>query len=574
MRSAAVLAVCLAGVGQAAFGSEGRRADFVLLNGDWEFALGEGNEEAYTAEGRASLEWEPVTLPGLFVPWSEGAASRIEFVWARRTFEVTPAQAARLAVLRWDRIVHGATAFINGEKVGYNEPTGPYQVILPQGVLKAGQNEIVLLIAGGTGVRRAKSGYFLFPAGQIWGPSRPNMPALAEDIWIDFADRAYMKWVLAIPDLAGGKVTLRVTPTGVERLDDLQIAVRVRPWPEGEVLGSGATSARLVPDTDPLGGEHFFVEVPLPDFKPWTPEDCSLYVAEVKLTRGEDILDVADVRFGMREIRVADGNYKLNGKNLWIRGSNLVHEWDWGDIFKGKEKAYLVTEAREMNINAFRTHTQPPSRLWSDVCDEHGTMILAEFPVLYNYRDHKYTPEEWETFHRNTLLDTAGWMARLWNHPSVILWVLSNESRTDNAWESGPFRDFVVRLDPTRPTMRTGTTGTKTNYDVHTCGNTNHWTHEGRMHQVIDGVEPECLKRWNGLPGTVAVACIEGPAVQQGKKILWVREPKHTVAAELPTAAGDGSLLFSQLDLRRHVLRSNPDYDPVAEQILLNILAW
>jgi hypothetical protein len=139
-----------------------------------------------------------------------------------------------------------------------------------------------------------------------------------------------------------------------------------------------------------------------------------------------------------------------------------------------------------MSMNAFRTHTQPPPRLWADICDEGGTMILAEFPVLYNYRDHKYTPEEWDIFHRNAQLDTAGWMARLWNHPSVIMWVLSNESRTDNEWEAGPFHEFVTTPDPTRPTMRTGTTGTETNYDVHTCGNTNHWTHEGQMHAEID----------------------------------------------------------------------------------------
>jgi hypothetical protein len=97
--------------------------------------------------------------------------------------------------------------------------------------------------------------------------------------------------------------------------------------------------------------------------------------------------------------------------------------------------------------------------------------------------------------------------------------------------------------------------------------------YQEETHPLLRGVEPECLKRWNGLPGTVAVACVEGPAVQRGKKILWVREPKHTVVAEVPTAAGDGSVLFSQLDLRRHVVGSSPDYDPVAEQILLNVLS-
>ena len=108
-------------------------------------------------------------------------------------------------------------------------------------------------------------------------------------------------------------------------------------------------------------------------------------------------------RFGMREIGVKDRHYKLNGKSLWLRGSNLVFEWNWGDTITGHEMDYLVTEAREMSMNSFRTHTQPPPRLWCDICDEHGTMILAEFPVLYNYQDYKFTPEEYEIWHRNVL---------------------------------------------------------------------------------------------------------------------------------------------------------------------------
>ena len=111
-------------------------------------------------------------------------------------------------------------------------------------------------------------------------------------------------------------------------------------------------------------------------------------------------------------------------------------------------------------------------------------MILAEFPVLYNYQDYRFTAEEYEIWHRNVLTDSAGWMARLWNHPSVIMWVLSNESRGDNAWEEGPFQDFVNALDPTRQTMRTGTTGTKENYDVHPCGNVTE-TDEGHLQPQI-----------------------------------------------------------------------------------------
>jgi hypothetical protein len=129
--------------------------------------------------------------------WNQQAANQTKFVWARRGFNVTPTQVQGLAVLRWNRIASGAAAFINGQKVGENEPTGPFQVIVPAGVLRPGENQIVLKIRGAAGVRRSRSGNPLIPAG--FGPGAPEV---TDDVWLDFADTAYMKWVLALPDVA------------------------------------------------------------------------------------------------------------------------------------------------------------------------------------------------------------------------------------------------------------------------------------------------------------------------------------------------------------------------------------
>jgi len=445
---------------------EGRRTNSILLNGSWEFSPGDGSERAETPDGARRLHWQAVALPGPFLPWSQEAANQTKFIWARRSFKVTPAQAQGLAVLRWNRVACGATAFLNGQKVGANEPTGPFQVIVPAGVLRPGDNQIVLKVRGAAGVPKSRSGNALIPAGFGVG-----MPEVTDDVWMDFADSVYMKWVLALPDLAGRRVKIRVTPAGPDRLDDLQIVAQVKSWPDGMVLGEGQASARLTPGEDPFGGEHFFVEVPMPSFQPWTYETPNLYTAQVTLRRGEKVLDAATIRFGMREITIAGGHYLLNGKTLRLRGSELCFEWNWGDTITGKEFDYLVTEAREMSMNAFRTHTMPLPPLWANICDENGTMILAEFPCLYNYQDYRFTPEEYAIWHQNVLSDAAGWMGRLWNHPAVVMWVLSNESNRDGEWEMGPYHDFVRALDPTRPTMRTGDTGTAENYDVHTCGN-------------------------------------------------------------------------------------------------------
>ncbi len=449
-------------------GSEGYRERSVSLNGPWEFAIGEGDEGAGTPAGQASLAWSPVTLPGPFLEWSDQAVRDTAFAWARREFHVSAEDAEDLAILRWNAITFGATAYINGREVGHHDPIGPYQVMLPRGVLRPGANQIVLKVAGTRGAPKAKSGFLLVPAG-FWNAG--GLPAVTDDVWLEFADRAYLKWALAIPDLAGSAVRIRVTPAGSERLDGLTLQARVRALPDGVEVGVGQCSVRLTPDPSPLGGEHFTVDVPMTDVRPWTFENRNLYEADLALLQGDRLLDNRSFTFGMRDLRVEGGNYKLNGRNLWLRGSNLVFEWEWGDTITGHEVDYLVTEAREMSMNSFRTHTRPLPRHWADICDAHGTMILAEFPLLYNYQDYRFTPEELEVWHRNCLLDAAGWMTRLWNHPSVIMWVLSNESTRDDAWEEGPYQDFVNALDPTRPTLRTGASGTRDNYDVHTCGN-------------------------------------------------------------------------------------------------------
>ena len=464
---------------------EGQRENSALLNGTWEVAVGSGDEPLGTVSGQSGLDWNTTTLPGQIMQWPREASTNIKFVWAKRRFQVSDAQAASLAVLRWNRIMLGATAFINGRKVGENEPAGPYQVVLPPDVLRPGENEIILRITGPAGVRRAKNGNNLVPAGFASGRGG-FVPELTDDIWIDFSDRVYVKWALAMPDLGASKVRIRVTPTGLARVDGLTVSAEVRPWPEGEVVGRGTTQARLVPDPDRLRGEHFFVEVPMPGFKPWTPEDRNLYTAHLTVAKEGRTLDELSFRFGMREIKVADGNYKLNGKNLWLRGNNLVSEWNWAPV-KGHEMDYLVTEAREMSANCFRTHTQPPPKPWADICDEYGTLILAEFSCLYNWSNYQFTPEEYAIWHQNTITDAAGWMTRLWNHPAVIMWVLSNESPVDGEWETGPYQDFVLALDPTRPTMRTATaapTGTRDNYDVHKCHNIER-TDEGHLQMEV-----------------------------------------------------------------------------------------
>ena len=445
------------------------RQHVVPLNGAWEALEGHAGEEIWKDDVAAGLAgWETVTIPGSLVPGVKPPEHRnVQLVWARRTFTLGPAEAARDAVLKWNSIRYGATVWINGSEIARHPVTGPHTVVLPKNVLREGPNRIVLKVPGWAGVPKSRSGYPLLPTGsgtQSWGRKDPG---IMDHIWVEFYDRAYLKWVLAMPDLEKGKVTFRVWFDAAQPMPrDVRLTARVYPPAGGEPAGR-ATATR-----DPNHGP-VEIAVPVSDVRAWTPRTPHLYTAELRAERSGRPFDTVRFRFGMRTVEVKDGHYRLNAQPLWLRGSNLVSEWLWSDrdnIFNRNIKAYIVDEAQAMNLNCFRTHTVPPPTSWLDVGDRHGTMFLAEFPVLYNYADFKFSAAEYETFHANALADATGWVTRMWNHPSVIIWVISNENRSDPAWEMGPYRDHVKKLDPTRPVLRSGEDTAET-ADMHICNN-------------------------------------------------------------------------------------------------------
>jgi hypothetical protein len=154
----------------------------------------------------------------------------------------------------------------------------------------------------------------------------------------------------------------------------------------------------------------------------------------------------------------------------------------------------------------------------------------------------------------------------------VVIWYAENIPASQKR-QAGILRDFVaaggrIVVLGTRAWNWFDLCDVKTE---DTCGSRT-FVYPGTKHSMLTGVRPECLVRWNGLPGTVAMGRLEGPAMTSATKILWVREPQTTVAAEVPVSGGKGTILFSGMHVQEHVNRSESHYDPVAERVLLNIL--
>ncbi|NLF38653.1 hypothetical protein GX586_04365 [bacterium] len=435
------------------------------LTGEWSMLIEHGDLAGWDEQkADAVAGWTTVNIPGQLFPVKDREYFMgITCVWLRTTFTLTPAQAAAGQVLSWGGVRFGAQVWLNGTLIAECVHAGPFTARIPPGIARAGRNTLVLKINGFADMLKAASGFPLFANSafmQGWGAKNP---CVIEDIRIEFYNGVYIKHALAMPDVTAGTATMRVSlEWGREAAGPVTLDAVVREQDTGAEAGRARCTVAAGASTTDL-----VVRIASPHL--WSPGSPYLYSAELIAEGPKGSGDRIRFTFGMREITIVNGHYHLNGKPLWLRGSNLVTDWNWAVLNNIDAREYIVKEARDMNINCFRTHTLPPPASWLNIADAYGMMILAEMPVLFNYADPKYTPDELAVYHSNCIAEVSEWITRLWNHPSVVIWVISNESH-DKEWEMGPYHDHVRQLDPTRTTIRAGEE-TAECIDRHWCSN-------------------------------------------------------------------------------------------------------
>ncbi len=149
-------------------------------------------------------------------------------------------------------------------------------------------------------------------------------------------------------------------------------------------------------------------------------KDPYLYTAKVELLEGEEVLDEVSARFGCRSFEIdPQRGFILNGEEYPLRGvSRHQDRWGLGNALlpeHHKEDMDLICEVGATTIRlAHYQHDQ----YFYDLCDERGLVIWAEIPYIS-----KHMPGGRE----NTISQMKELIVQNYNHPSIVVWGLSNE---------------------------------------------------------------------------------------------------------------------------------------------------
>lgn len=190
------------------------------------------------------------------------------------------------------------------------------------------------------------------------------------------------------------------------------------------------------------------------DVQPWCDSTPVLYKLQVSLhDAGGRETERLVKRIGFRHIDIRDGQLRVNGKAVEIRGVNRhEHSVAGGHYITPNEMRQDIALMKELGINAVRTSHYPDDELWYDFCDSAGIYVWDEANVeshAQGYGEGSLArKKEW----LNPILDRIyNMFKRDRNHPSVIVWSLGNECGNGYCFEEA-YR-FLKGKDNTRPVV-------------------------------------------------------------------------------------------------------------------------
>ena len=175
--------------------------------------------------------------------------------------------------------------------------------------------------------------------------------------------------------------------------------------------------------------------VPVPEAKPWSPDNPHLYRVDVSLRRNKETLDALSERVGFVSFSISGKQIIINGKPTYLRGAGGEFNVNPDTGSPNPERETWVKRlqlARSYGFNYTRFQSTVPCPEYFDAADEVGLIVQGEMGMLGAWHGsgralaYAYpwpTPEfysalkwQWE----KTVMRDA-------NHPSAAIYCMSNE---------------------------------------------------------------------------------------------------------------------------------------------------
>ena len=180
-------------------------------------------------------------------------------------------------------------------------------------------------------------------------------------------------------------------------------------------------------------------------------KDPYLYSVKAELVQDGTVLDEVSARFGCRSYVIdPERGFLLNGEEYPLRGvSRHQDRWGIGNALLPEHHLEDMDLICEVGATTIRLAHYQHDQFFYDMCDERGMVVWAEIPYISNHMP---------TGRENTVSQMKELLIQNYNHPSIVVWGLSNEismqgdKDPDLLENHRILNDLCHSMDKTRPT--------------------------------------------------------------------------------------------------------------------------
>lgn len=416
-----------------ALGGEMRKSDnYLPLDGQWKFNYVANADERPTdcfRKGFDDSAWDTMPVPGMWEMngYGQPVYVNIGFAWRghfngqppqvpvkdnhvgtyRRTINIPATWKGRQVVAHFGAVTSNIYLYVNGQYVGYAEDSKAAAEFDITRFVKTGENLIAFQTfrwCDGSWCEDQDMWRMSGVARSCYLYSRNGNAQLENLRLTPDLDAEYRNGTLNICAELKGNISV-----SLELLDKNGNSVAT-----GNMKGNGEQTAALA------------VENPMK----WSAEQPHLYTLLATVSKGGRVIESIPQKVGFRKVEIKNSQLLINGQPILIKGTNR-HEMDpdKGCYVTRERMIQDLTLMKRLNINAVRTSHYSDSPEWYDLCDEYGFYVVAEA----NQESHGFgygddAPSKSPLFARQILERNQHNVEMQFNHPSIIIWSLGNET--------------------------------------------------------------------------------------------------------------------------------------------------
>ncbi len=248
-----------------------------------------------------------------------------------------------------------------------------------------------------------------------------------------------------------GGTGLKLTPEVCGKDGKVEVEAWITNFKDGQILRYTVSSA-CGEEVAKLETKERKAVLNIADIHLWHGrKDPYLYNATIELVDQEEVIDCVSSRFGFRTFKIDPENgFILNGEEYPLRGvSRHQDRWGFGNALLPEHHEEDMVLIYEAGFTTIRLAHYQHDQYFYDLCDERGMIVWAEIP---------YISQHMPTARENTISQMKELIVQNYNHPSIVVWGLSNEISMKG--ENDPdlienhhiLNDLCHEMDKTRPT--------------------------------------------------------------------------------------------------------------------------